>query len=79
MWRSLSSYLASLLLCLACFLPVSRAQSGTEGPGPGGPTPTASSSSSEGQAEKPSAFPWLVAVVFTVVILLVVCMPSRKN
>ncbi len=76
MWRSLLPYLASLLVVLACFLPASRAQppGGAEGPTAAAPTGTDGPTGKEG-----NALPWLVAIVFTALILLVVCMPSRKN
>ncbi len=67
MCRSLFSWLGSVLVLLACFLPIAQAQP-DGGPPQGG-----------GGGGEPGAFPWLVAVLFTALILLVVCMPSRKN
>jgi hypothetical protein len=78
MWRLLVTWLGSLLLVLAFCLPAGRAQA----PNPPAPAPgpaPAASPSEQGGAEGPGAFPWLVAVLCTVLILLVVCMPSRKN
>jgi hypothetical protein len=65
MWRSLLSWLGSVLVLLACFVPTAWAQA------EGAPV--------EGGGGQGGAFPGLMAVVFTVLIMLVVCMPSRKN
>jgi hypothetical protein len=70
MWRWLRLQVASLLVALACALPA-RAQ-------PPAPAP-ANPSGTEGPSERPVALAWGVAVIFTLVILLIVCMPSRKS
>jgi hypothetical protein len=81
MGRLLLTWLASLLLVLAFCLPAARTQAPPAPPPAPSPTltPAPAPSAEGGGGQSGSAFPWLVAVLFTVVILLVVCMPSRKN
>ena len=81
MWRSILSGLASLLIVLACCLPAARAQLRDADTSRSEPAPTAPGPSTpkEGGGVETGPFPWVVAFLFTAVILLVVCMPSRKN
>jgi hypothetical protein len=82
MWRLLLSCLAPLLLVLAFSLPAARAQQGGTPPSTTSPSPAPSSSSEGGgssRGQEVGVFPWVIAFIFTVLILLVVCMPSRKG
>jgi hypothetical protein len=72
MWRWLLPWFASLLVVLACWLPAGRAQA----PPPHAPAPAAPA---ENPADRSFVLPWAVAAACTIVILLIVCMPSRKG
>jgi hypothetical protein len=71
MRRALFGWLAPLLLAGLLWLPAARAQP----PGsPGQPAPAAA-----GEAERsPPALQYAVAFLCSIVVLLIVCMPSRK-
>jgi hypothetical protein len=62
------SLIAACLLCLSLAVCPVAAQ-----------TPTSPDSSGEKTAESGSPLPWAIAIVFTLIILLIVCMPSRKS
>ncbi len=68
--RRLTAWFGSLLTGLWLVAPALAQAPGTSGTAPGG-----------GEASGPSTpmFPLIVAFGFTVVILLIVCMPSRKG
>ncbi len=69
-------FLTAGLLCLVLFVGAVRGQPTKTGPlAP--PQPQTATDTSSG--ESPSAVPWVAAVLFTIVILSIVCMPSRKN
>lgn len=76
MWRRLVRWFAAGLLVLACGLPVVRADEmkvdriNTRD--------AAADSDSEGGG-RPPALQYLVAVAFTLSVLVIVCMPSRKS
>jgi hypothetical protein len=60
-----TSWLGAVLIALSCGLAPLRAQTA--------PTTTGA------PAEKPSALPYAVAAGMAIVVLLIVCMPSRKG
>jgi hypothetical protein len=58
-------WVSPLLLTLSCFLPVALAQS--------------QGSSSDGDTSKTAALPYFVACVSTIIVMVIVCTPSRKR
>jgi hypothetical protein len=65
-WRPLARWLAPLLVATVCFLPAVHAQVPRR-------VPTAPE---EGSHSGP--LPWAVAFLSLIIIMVVVCMPSRK-
>jgi hypothetical protein len=59
-------WLAAVLLALTCWLPVAQAQ-------------TAPASTKTEESDKAPVLQYFLAVVFTLAVLVIVCMPSRKN
>jgi len=64
--RLLFRWLAPVVLAGACFLPAARAQ------------PAADTPEAEKSERSPPVFQYAVAALFTILVLLIVCMPSRK-
>jgi hypothetical protein len=65
MWRRVVRWLAPLLIAGVCFLPSAHGQA---------PRPTASPETSG----RTAALPWAVALLSLIVIMVIVCKPSRK-
>ena len=75
MWRRfLVCCLAPLTITLAFCLPVAQAQTVPRGASQMGDD----SSSSETGSEKTPAFQYLMAALYALAVMVVVCMPSRK-
>ena len=70
-------FLTAGLLCLVLLASPVRGQPTKTGP-LAAPQPQTTTDPS-GSGESASAVPWVAAVLFTIVILSIVCMPSRKN
>jgi hypothetical protein len=77
MWRSILPWFASLLVVVVCWLPAGHAQQNPLFPSGGGASATPQPESST--VERPMALAWGVAILFTLIILVIVCMPSRKT
>jgi hypothetical protein len=77
MLRRLLRYLAAILLVFSLSLPFAGGQTNSPPPsierGVSGETASAEKSSSS-----PSALPYFVMAIYTMLILTIVCMPSRK-
>jgi hypothetical protein len=71
MWRRLLRWLSPLLLAGACLLPATRAQQ---------PAGTKSGSTEKpDNSERAPVFQYVLALVSLLIILLILCKPSRKS
>jgi len=66
MWRRIVRWLAPLLIAGVCFLPSAHAQFARRAPAP------------EENTSRGGALPWAVAFLSLILILVIVCKPSRK-
>jgi hypothetical protein len=78
MWRRLFRWFAPAVLALGCWLAPAPAQQPPPQPAPGA-TPSTTAPGTEKTERDPPAFQYAVAFLITILVLVVVCKPSRKS
>jgi hypothetical protein len=77
MWQRLFRWFAPAVLALCCWLPPAGAQ--PQPAPPAGAPPTTTAPGAEKTERDPPALQYAVAFMITILVLVVVCKPSRKN